>query len=265
MSVMPHDSLHLTPGAEHGFTLVELLVAMVLSLIVGSALLAILEFSANQEARISDRVQADRIGRVAMANVVDELHSSCTGFGAIAIQGPSSAVTAPLKESGALDLWFLSTYGTATSGNAAPSSVIEHDIHWTSTGTSNTGLSLGTLTDYRFASSGGSSPSWKFPQFKIANATSTRTLATNVITNAGVVFQYYKFSTPSSSALVEVAPAQVPAAAAANEIAQVTIGFVQAPTGGDTRKDRTSSFGDSVVLRFNPAETGAEAANVPCA
>jgi prepilin-type N-terminal cleavage/methylation domain-containing protein len=265
MPVIPHDSLPITPGAEQGFTLMELLVAMVLSLIVGGALLTILEVSANQEARISDRVQANRIGRIAMANVVDQLHSSCTGFGAIAIQGPSAAVTAPLKESGPLDLWFLSTYGTATSGNAAPSSVIQHDIHWTSTGTSNTGQSLGTLIDYRFASTGGSSPSWKFPQLKIASATSTRTLATNVISNSGVVFQYYKFSTPSSSALVEVAPAQVPAAATANEIAQVTIGFTQAPAGGDTRQGHTSAFGDSVVLRFNPAETGAEAANVPCA
>ena len=115
---MRHLPPALTPTAEQGTTLIELLVAMLSAMVVLGALLAILEFSTGQETRISDKVQADRIGRAAMARVVDELHSSCTGFGATAIQAPTSTPKSPLLSSGPADLWFLSAYGNASSGSA---------------------------------------------------------------------------------------------------------------------------------------------------
>jgi Tfp pilus assembly protein PilW len=252
-------------GSEQGFTLIEMMVAMVTGVIVIGGLLMILEFSLTSQARISDRVQADRVGRVAMSKIVDELHSSCTGFGGTAIQAPSTTPTAPLEKSGPLNLWFLSTYGTASSGNAVPSSVVQHEVKWTSTGTSNTGESLGTLTDYAFTSTGGSSPNWKFPTLTVANA-SAKVLAKNVIpptvSGASAIFQYYKFASGQPSA---IAAAQVPAAAAANEIVKVGITFTQAPEGADTRANRAVPFSDAVLLRFNPTELGAEASNPPCA
>ena len=52
----------LTPSADQGLTLIELLVSMALAMVVMLALFTILEFSTTQEARISERVQADRIG-----------------------------------------------------------------------------------------------------------------------------------------------------------------------------------------------------------
>src|ERR1700691_5516935 len=51
-----------SPAEERGTTLIELLVAMLTGIVVLFALLAILEFSTNQDARISDRVQANRLG-----------------------------------------------------------------------------------------------------------------------------------------------------------------------------------------------------------
>jgi hypothetical protein len=241
--------------AESGMSLIELLVAMLGAIVVIGALLAILEFSLTQETRISDRVQANRIGRVTMARIVDELHSSCTLY-STAIQAPSTTPTAPLAKVGPTDLWFLSGYGTPTSGNAAPSTVNEHDIHWSSTGN--------TLTDYAFKSEAGGTPGvWTFPELKIANATAT-VLAKNLIppTIAGksAIFQYSKFATPTSGELVVFEPAL----ATATEAARVAISFTQDPESGSTAKGHGAPFNAAVVLRFSPTETGAESKNEPC-
>src|SRR5271157_4302266 len=94
------------PAATHGFTLIETLVAMLTAILVLGALLAILEFSLKQEARVADAVETNRISRTAMATITEELHSSCTGFGAKSLQSPTlpkeSGLTAPSSTS----LWF---------------------------------------------------------------------------------------------------------------------------------------------------------------
>ncbi len=234
------------------------------------ALLAILEFSTAQESRISERIQANRIGRAAMTKVIDELHSSCTGFGATAIQAPGTTPTAPLASLGALDLWFISAYGSPSSKQAVQTTVFEHDVHWTSTGTSNTGETLGTVTDYVFESTKGTGPGtvagkWEFPALTVANA-KARVLAKNVIpptvSGANTLFQYYKFSSGEYIPITE----KFPAAATANEIGKVAISFTQTPEGGNTtaRGSRIVPFNDAVVLRFNSAEPGAEAKSEPC-
>lgn len=267
---LPHSQL--TPSADQGFTLIELLVAMALAMVVMLALFVILEFSTNQETRISERVQADRIGRRSMTKVVDELHSSCTGFGATAIQAPSTTPTAPLEKIGPLNLWFISAYGSSSSAGAVQTKVYEHDIHWASTGKSNTGETLGTLTDYAFESTAGSGPgtksgAWEFPKLEVAHARAN-VLAQNVIppTVSGVntIFQYYKLSS-STGAFTGLSATEAPTAASANEVAKVAINFTQAPEAGSTKLGgRTVPFSDTVVLRFNPTETGSEAEDEPC-
>lgn len=250
----------------------ETLVAMVTGVIVTGALLAILEVSLRQQTNITDRAQADQIGRTAMNNVIDELHSSCTGFSAAAIQAPGTTPSSPLAATGAVNLWFLSAYGNSSSGAATLTGVTQHDINWTSTGTSNTGLPLGTLTDYSFASTGGSSPKWTFPTLSVANA-KARVLAKNVvppqISGVSTIFQYYKYNESSASStfgqLEPLASSEIPLlTATAEKVAKVAINFTQAPEGGDTRLNRTANFSDTVVLRFNPTETGSEASNIPC-
>lgn len=266
---LPTSSL--APNAEQGFTLIELLVAMLTAIVVAGALFAILEVTLRQETRINDRVQADQIGRTAMNNIINELHSSCTGFEAKAIQAPSETPTSPLASSGAVNLWFVSAYGNSNSGEALIEKVTEHDINWTSTGTSNTGEPLGTLTDYGFASEkGNAKEGWTFPTLKTSKATA-KVLAKNVIpakvSSVSTVFQYYKYENKTSSTtngtLVALASSEVPTAATAGTVAKVAVGFTQAPTSNDTRLDRTVSFSDSVNLRFDPTETGSEE-NTPC-
>jgi type II secretory pathway pseudopilin PulG len=261
--------------AEHGFTLIELLVSMLCAIVVIGGLLAILEFSLRQETHISDRVQADRIGRTALTHIVDELRSSCTGFGTSAIQAPSSAPESPLSASGPLNLWFVTGYGNSSSGEPSLSAVALHDINWASTGTSDSGLSLGTLRDYSFTGSG-TPPSWTFPALKATNA-STTVLAKNVIPpvvgGVPTIFNYERYDNNYKNAtdgeLVEIAPGSLPLTTTlAEEVAKVSIGYTQAAESGQTGPSRgggrTTNLAGSVVLRFDPTETGKEVENEPC-
>jgi hypothetical protein len=261
-----HPPRPVTLASEGGFTLIELLVTLLTATIVIGAVLGMLEFALRQQSRITDRVQADQIGRLAMGKVIDELHSSCSGFGATAIQAPSTTPASPLASTGALDLWFLSAYGNPSSANAVLTGVTEHDIHWASTGTSNTGEALGTLTDYAFASTGGSAPSWTFPALTVANAKATRlapSLIPPKISGVSTIFQYYKYK--NNGQPVALSAAELPTATSNQEVAKVTVSFTQAPEDGDTRAGRLTSFSDSAVLRFNSTVNAAGAENVPCA
>lgn len=260
-------SLPLPPTlrSESGATLMELLVAILTSIVVLGALLATLEFSLTQESSIADRVSSSRIARLTMSKVVQELQSSCTGFGATAIQAPSTTPTSPLKSLGTANLWFLSAFGTTSKEAAVLTTVTEHDINWTETGTSSTGQKLGTLTDYAFKSEGGESPNWTFPALETSTAKAT-ILATNVIPpeeGAGPIFKYYKYE--STGVFKEVPAAEAEAAAAKAQIAKVDISLTQAAENADTQKGRTTSISDSVVLRFNSSVSGSESGTSPCA
>jgi type II secretory pathway pseudopilin PulG len=265
-----------TPGttpslrAESGFTLVEMVVAMLSATIIMIAMVALLVFTTNQASRISERVQATRIGHVAMTRIIDELHSSCTGFGTDAVQGPSTE--APLESTGPTNLWLISAYGSSTSKEAVQKTVYEHDINWTATKKNASGEQLGTLADYSFESKSGTGPGttagkWEFPALKTANAKKT-ILATNVIpltiSGTHTLFLYYKLSgeTGKFTQITE----KIPTEAAANGVAKVSIGFVQAPEGtaGESKLARAAPFSDSVVLRLNPTETGEGIKDEPC-
>ncbi|MHB8235073.1 MAG: PilW family protein [Solirubrobacteraceae bacterium] len=253
--------------SERGFTLIEMMVSMTAGVFVIAGLATILAVSLHQNARIGDRVQADRLGRTALNKVVEELRSACTGFGSTAIQAPSTTPTSPLASTGPLNLWFLTAYGSASSGEAAIKEVFQHDVVWTSTGTSNTGEALGKLTDYSWKSTGGEPPNspWTFNAvLSTATATKARVLATNVIpAEASTIFHYYRYDTTSTDAtygeLIGLTSSELPlTTTSAKKVAKATITFKQAPERGDTREGHTTSFSGGVSLRLTPAESSAE-------
>jgi hypothetical protein len=256
-----HSPSPLTSSAEQGFTLIELLVTMLVSFVVVGALFTILEVTTHQEGLITDKVQADQIGRTTMNNIIDELHSSCTGV--TPIQAPKSTPAAPLLSSGPLNLWFISAYGDSESGANSLTSVVEHDINWTKT-KEVSGKKLGTLTDYEFKSESTSKyPEWKFPSPSISTATTTKILAKNVIppeiNGESTIFQYYQYE---NGKLTVIPSTSLPlSTTTAEEVAKVTIGFTQAPTDEDIQLSRTVNFSDSAVLRIDPTETSSEG---PC-
>ena len=79
----------LDPRDERGFTLIEMLVAMLAGGIVASATLAIVIVSVHLTSNYNDRVDANQQGRMAIEQITQALNSSCV-----------SAATAPVLAAG---------------------------------------------------------------------------------------------------------------------------------------------------------------------
>jgi Tfp pilus assembly protein PilW len=269
-------------ASEHGFSMIELLVAMASATVVLAALATVLQVSLNQERRVNEVVNVNQSGRVAMSEMVEKLHSACTGRAATAIQVPSTTPVSPLAKLNATNLWLMTTYGTESGTEAAPKQVSLQDIHWTETGTTSSGAKVGTLTDYSWNSlTNSQAPNYEFAELSSAKATSTKIISPNVIlpTSPAELFQYYKYNnTPTSEKQgqleVLTTEKEIQAAAARNEeagkehepeIAKVAINFTQAPTTSQTQFGHTATFSNSVVFRFNSSETGSEVKDLPCA
>ena len=63
-----------TLRSEQGTSLMEMLVAMLSATIIMIAMIGFLIFTTTQTSRVSERVETDRLGRMAMARITDELH-----------------------------------------------------------------------------------------------------------------------------------------------------------------------------------------------
>ncbi len=138
---------------QRGFTLIEMLVAILTGLIVLFATFAILNVSLSQSSRIADRVSADQRSRIAMEKIVQELHSSCVSIN----ENPILAGSEPNK------IIFVSETGSQT----AFTTVTKHEIS----------LSGGTLKDtYTTSKVSLTGSKWVFPEV----ATGTKTLLTGV-------------------------------------------------------------------------------------
>jgi hypothetical protein len=255
-----------TLRSEQGAMLLELLVAMIIATVIMIAMVALLIFSTTQDSRVNERVETDRLGRMAMARITDELHSSCTGFGTDAIQGPSTTPVSPLESTGPLNLWFISAYGSSTSQEAVQTVVYEHDVHWEPI---KAGATTGTLWDYSFENIAKTGPGttagqWEFPTLSVANA-KKHLLATDVIplsiSSVNTIFQYYEITESGTFAQLT---SNIPAEAKANNVVKVGINFTQAPSTGQTKLGRAATFSDAVVLRLNPTESGEAVQNEPC-
>jgi hypothetical protein len=157
---------------EHGFTLVELLVAMVAGMVVLFGLASIMIVTLHQTQRTFTTVDATRRARTALANVENNLHSAC-----VAGKPPIQGVTAGgVTESDANNLVFLSYFGDAA--NPTP---IWHQLSFNS--------AARTLVDSTYNVTG-TAPNWT--QGTLIART---TLLTNVIQlGANAVFQYYAYT-----------------------------------------------------------------------
>ena len=161
---------------EHGFTLIELVVALAAGMVVLLALFSILDISLRHTTALQDRVQANQTGRIAMTKIVDELHSACI----------SPSFTPVQKESTPTELRFISAPGSI----AVLEKAYEHRIVFTESGKN------GTLKDKIYQSNGGSWPKFSFP----GSPTSEVLLASNISQTTGIpIFSYYKYASASES------------------------------------------------------------------
>jgi len=84
------ERIHRIGRSRDGFTLVEMLVGLLTGMVVTFALLAMLQVTTNQTRLVTDRVQADRLGRQSMTHIVDELHSACVAREAVPVYASST-------------------------------------------------------------------------------------------------------------------------------------------------------------------------------
>jgi hypothetical protein len=252
------DSLSAIASGEHGYSLVEMLVAIVTGLVVSLALFAILDFSTRQSQRITDVAQATQLGRTAMTKIVDELHSACLAPGFTPIQ----------EGSGPSELRFINTYGE----EAVLSKAYKHKIVWNE--------KAETLTDYVYASNGGSDPNFTFSE--AATPAGGVLLATHVKQSKSgeksiPIFQYYGYvvkASESGAAGVSTLSTE-PLATPLNEkaaptAASVLISFNAAPVENTAALGKSGAAGininlsSQVTLAFSAPISDSESVDSPC-
>jgi Tfp pilus assembly protein PilW len=239
---------------EHGFTLIELLVAMVAGMAVIGALFGILEVSLHQTANLTDRVQSNQNGRIAMTRIIDALHSTCL-----------SPEFKPIQESSSEnDLSFVNAY--SNEANIPYTAVSKHEIIWNK--------AAGTLTEKRYSATSGTWPEYKFP----TSATSTTLIASNIAESqeggkSVPIFEYFKYNTTSSSASETLTPLStinptrltVPLSLSNAAItASVAVRFTAYPSDGDTLSGRGVDFRNQVTLAMSAPSSETPIEAEPC-
>lgn len=264
--------------SETGWTLVELLLVAIVSIVIATALFTIIDVTTNQAGRTITKIDATQRARTALAGLDDELRSACLSNGFTPIQPVSTSS----------NLIFLSAYG-----NAAQPTPVEHQISLSS--------SSGTLTDSLYAVSGGSAPDWTFS----STPYQTNTLLTSVAQSGSTpVFQYFAYqevpngnggyytdgdgnpymmlldgtsSVPGTNPPVIPTPSPLSASppsglsnANAESAAEVLVTLRVSPYGGPMENtnlsDAALTVNDSIVLRLTPPPNSVQggASFIPC-
>lgn len=265
---------------EHGFSLIELLVAMIMGLVISLAAFSILEFTTSDVSRITARAHVTQTGRVALEKLMLQLHSACVSVNVNPIQAKSSETT----------LKFVSETSPVNSNNEPTSSlptVKEHEIVYTPP----SGKIAGTLTEKSRTSIGLNNATGEYEFNPSEKPTETKLLSgvrKTVREGKEVpIFQYYRYYTSKDSEAKlgqidpgtnnlgmtngEMAEEKVVAkrkVTEAEKVAKVTVGLTLAPEGYEgiiAKGGQPVALEDSAVLRFTPSSEEASSNNYPCA
>lgn len=247
--------------SEQGFTLVELLVAMVGGIVVLMAALTILDVSLHQTTRTFSLVDATARAEPAFEALENELHSACFADNETPIQSGSSGTS----------LIFVSSVG-----NAASPVATWHEIDF----------SGGKLTDNSYAASEqetGGTPTWTRGSLESSRVVLTNVgQSTNTSTNTAIApFQYFAYQVapgtdaggnnyeilpdgispvPGTSTTVYnplVTGTQTLSSTQAASAAEVLITIVVGPAGQNNENTNLNNVNDTVTdavtLRLTPA------------
>jgi prepilin-type N-terminal cleavage/methylation domain-containing protein len=222
---------------EDGFSLTELLTAMVIGGVVLWALMTLMTTGLTKSLEVSDRADAAQTGRGALDRMVTLLDSSIcldpvtTSAAVPPLIGSAAAVTGPpaIPAQTGSDGSYAAFYADLAGVSDSPD---KYTLTYDATAKS--------LTERRFNSTG-TLPNITIP----STATETRVLATNVVPardSLGVqlpVFRYYKFE--SDGSINPASPVATPVTQAlAGQPVRVVITF-QVISGRTNREDRRST------------------------
>jgi prepilin-type N-terminal cleavage/methylation domain-containing protein len=228
---------------QRGFTLVELLVSTMASLVVLSAVVTMMTSALHNQDRISRRVDANQRVRPVMTRIVQELHSACVAPRITPIIGDGSS-----NGSTGTRISFLSKSGSGVT--------LTPDLHVIS-------LSGGSLTEYVYPATSGAAPGpWTFSGTATAGY-NPRQLLTNVSAPASGMFQYYDFV----NGQVDTSPTAVPLSATdAAKAAIIKVTISSSPTKGVSSFDPGSPLvvSNTADLRLENAGQYPNQDNLPC-
>jgi Prokaryotic N-terminal methylation motif len=225
--------------SERGYTLVELLVGMMVSLVVLGAIMAMVQVATGNQNRVSEHVIANQRGRPAMNRIIDLLHSACVSPG-----------LAPIQESSTdSSMTFLSKSGSAV--NPTPNKYVFS-------------LAAGRLTETMALGSGLEPSKWTF-----ATPSAPRLLVDGLSTAqvgeppATVpLFRYFAYEGGQVSATSLPTPLSKTNAA---KVVQVNVAFRVAPRAGATANPSSLvTLSDAATLRIEPASENSAEVNLPC-
>lgn len=254
---------------ESGFTLIEVIVAMVAGIIVTGALFAILEVSLHQSSRLTDRVQAQQIASNTLTRILEPLRSACI----------AREATPVLKESTPSRAIFVTSYseahGASGQGSSAQAKELAEETAAPGTGeVYKQTIELNAshkLTAKVQKATGGAWPtftSWEEPG-------KTAQLAENVYTPSSkewpYVFRYYKYGTESSStsttgvsslqALTNTGPLTE---AEAKTVAAVEVNLEALPQDNNAQLNRGAESGNRVTFAFSTPNSEGTIKDAPC-
>jgi type II secretory pathway pseudopilin PulG len=260
--VIPPRTTHRSLAGAGGFTLVELLIAMSMTIVVSLAAFSFLGFATSDVSRITERVHIDQTARVAMEKIMLQLHSACV----------TPSITPIQTGSNENEIFFISEGGS----ESALTTVHEHKIIYSST--------KGTLIEESYKSiappSGGVAPNYTFP-----TAHTTTTLLTGIKRSVSSgkeipIFRYYRYyqkgdSIPTGDTSLpygELNPTALSKTslekeAEAENVAKVTVSFTLAPEGKESatfNHDRPVPLEDSAIFRLSPSSESSSNPNLPC-
>jgi prepilin-type N-terminal cleavage/methylation domain-containing protein len=250
---------------ERGFTLIEVLVAMVAAIVVTAAMGALVVTSVHFSSNLTNRVDANQQGRTAMARITQALNSSCVSSQVAPILATSFSGVSTVSD--ATHVFFYTAY--APTGSTASNVT---DVPNINPSLAEVYLSGGQLLETIFPYASGSAPSatnstpWTFTMTgsNVKTITLMPAAAASLVSGAtGPVFKYYGYSATGGTLQSSSFTTPLSATNAANT-SEVSINFQALPTSGYSAQNRGSDISDSVVLRLNPASAATGATNIPC-
>jgi Tfp pilus assembly protein PilW len=248
---------------ERGYTLIELLVALVAGIIVTAAMGAIVVVTVHFSSNYADRVDVNQEGRIAMQKITQALNSSCVSSGVAPIVSTGS--TGSYVTDGT-HIYFYSainsgvnTGNTIQDGPTITPALIE------------VAISGNSLVMNTYANTGGSAPAaantnpWTFASTPTTTSTLLPYVAQTVSSGTTVpVFQYYGYTSGGSINTTPYTTTPALTAANAATTAEVAISYQTLPSDGFTTSHVAADITDQVVLRLTPASANTGVTNVPC-
>ena len=218
--------------SEAGFTLVEVLIAMVIGMVVLIASLTVLDTTVSLTGRVNSRVDALQRGRTAMDLMVRDLRSQvCVGVLTDASSGATSTQDS-LIDGSSTSVDFYTDLGDGTTGQPPTRRTLTFDP------------AAGTIVEQIYRPTG-TRGAYVFP----ATPTTTRTLLTDVVQDGATpVFGFFAYDTASPPA--PDAPLASPLSTTdKRRTVKIAIAFRALRSGGNASSPGAASLQDDVFRR----------------